>query len=112
MRTSTPWGVWEPASPEEVAAELRGIGASWWIAGRWAIVLAVGRPVREHFDTDVLILRRDQLTVQEHLAGRWELWPPSLRERCGLGAAASGCRRTSTTCGAGRARRPPGASSS
>jgi aminoglycoside-2''-adenylyltransferase len=74
MRRSTPWGVWDPASPDEVAAELEDLEAPWWIAGGWAIELAAGRPLREHADTDVLVLRRDHLTVQHHLAGRWDLW--------------------------------------
>jgi hypothetical protein len=52
----------------------------WWIAGGYAIELAVGRPIREHVDIDVLLLRRDQLAVQDALAG-WEWWaadPPGV----------------------------------
>lgn len=72
-RIDTPWGTWEPASPQQVATELQGLAVPWWIAGGWAIELAVGRPLRLHSDTDVLVLRRDQLAVQDHLAGRWDL---------------------------------------
>jgi hypothetical protein len=70
-RTVTPWGTWEPASPAEVAAVFGAARAPWWIAGGWAIEFAAGRPVREHADIDVLVLRRDQLIVQDVLPG-WE----------------------------------------
>jgi hypothetical protein len=72
--TRTAWGIWEPAPPDEVAGQLAGLATPWWIAGGRAIELAVGRALREHSDTDVMVLRRDQLTVQDHLAGWWDLW--------------------------------------
>jgi hypothetical protein len=31
----------------------------WWIAGGFAIELAIGRPVRDHGDIDVLVLRQE-----------------------------------------------------
>lgn len=71
VRIDTPWGPWEPASPAEAAELFRGCRAPWWIAGGYAIELAVGRPLREHGDVDVLLLRRDQLAVQKALPG-WE----------------------------------------
>jgi hypothetical protein len=70
-RTDTPWGPWEPATPAEVAQIFNRSQARWWIAGGYAIELAVGRPVREHTDIDVLLLRPDQLAVQRVLPG-WE----------------------------------------
>ena len=70
-RTRTPWGAWEPASPVEVADIFSGCQARWWIAGGYAIELAAGRPIREHSDIDVLLLRRDQLAVQRVLPD-WE----------------------------------------
>lgn len=63
---------WEPLTPAEVADELRGLPSRWWIAGGWAIDLHLGRQSRAHADIDVLILRRDQSTVQRHLSG-WDL---------------------------------------
>ncbi|MFC4534696.1 nucleotidyltransferase domain-containing protein [Sphaerisporangium dianthi] len=48
-------------------------GERWWIAGGYAIELAVGRAFREHGDIDVLLLRDDQLTAQRILA-TWEWW--------------------------------------
>jgi hypothetical protein len=62
-RTDTPWGPSEPAKPAEVAQIFSRSQARWWIAGGYAIELAVGRPVREHTDIDVLLLRPDQLAV-------------------------------------------------
>lgn len=64
---------WEPAPLPEVAGLFRRAGIPWWIAGGHAVELAVGHPVREHGDIDVLVLRDDQLAVQRVLAG-WEWW--------------------------------------
>ena len=78
-RIETPWGPWEVASLSEVAAVFSRAPVSWWIAGGYAIELAVGDAFRQHEDIDVLLLRRDQLTVQEVLPA-WERWaadPPS-----------------------------------
>jgi hypothetical protein len=72
-RTETPWGPWEPATVPETAALFAAVAAPWWIAGGWAIELAAGRPLREHSDIDVLLLRRDQLAAQDALPG-WEWW--------------------------------------
>jgi hypothetical protein len=72
--------LWEPASPTEVAALFGGLTTPWWVAGGYAVELAVGRPLREHGDIDVLVLRRDQLAVQRALPG-WEWWaadPPGV----------------------------------
>jgi hypothetical protein len=72
-RIETPWGPWEAASLSDVAALFSPAHVPWWIAGGYAIELAVGHPFREHEDIDVLLLRRDQLTVQEVLPA-WEWW--------------------------------------
>jgi hypothetical protein len=56
-----------------VARLFTNLGAPWWLAGGYAIDMAAGRPLREHGDIDVLVLRRDQLAVQHALAG-WEWW--------------------------------------
>ncbi|WP_232836957.1 nucleotidyltransferase domain-containing protein [Lentzea terrae] len=53
---------WDPLRPAEVAGLFTGV--QWWVAGGYAIELAVGRPLRPHSDIDVLLLRRDQLAVQ------------------------------------------------
>jgi hypothetical protein len=72
-RIQTPLGPWEPADLKTVAAIFSATRAPWWIAGGYAIELAVGRGFREHDDIDVLLLRRDQLEVQRLLPG-WEWW--------------------------------------
>ncbi|MEV6447250.1 amino acid transporter [Amycolatopsis sp. NPDC051716] len=64
---------WEPAPLPEVAEVFAHVRAPWWIAGGYAIELAVGRPFRGHADVDVLLLRRDQLAIQEALPS-WEWW--------------------------------------
>jgi len=50
-----------------VAAVFSRADVPWWIAGGYAIELAVGHAFREHEDIGVLLLRRDQLAVQEVL---------------------------------------------
>jgi hypothetical protein len=68
-----PYGPWEPARPADAAAIFSAMPCPWWIAGGYAIEFAVGRPVREHGDIDVLVLRRDQLHIQQVLRG-WQWW--------------------------------------
>jgi hypothetical protein len=75
-----PWGPWEPAALSDVVARFSTAHVPWWVAGGYAIELAVGHSFREHGDIDVLLLRRDQLAVQEVLA-TWEWWaadPPGV----------------------------------
>jgi hypothetical protein len=72
---------WSPLTVAQAAAEMRGFPARWWIAGGWALELFLaqvapspsGEPRRVHEDTDVLILRRDQLAAQQHLS-HWRLF--------------------------------------
>ncbi|MCR6483602.1 amino acid transporter [Amycolatopsis sp. OK19-0408] len=64
---------WDPATPDEVRALFEPVGVPWWIAGGYALELVAGRSWRSHDDIDVLVLRRDQLAVQDALAG-WEWW--------------------------------------
>jgi hypothetical protein len=65
-----------------------GFPGRWWIAAGHAIELHVGRPVRDHEDVDVLVLRDDQEAVRRHLrgwdlriahGGRLEPWPEGAR---------------------------------
>ncbi|MGI8311792.1 nucleotidyltransferase domain-containing protein [Saccharopolyspora hattusasensis] len=71
--TCMPWGAWDSATPAEVASLFGSLHVPWWLAGGYAIELALERRLREHADIDVLLLRRDQLAVQDALAG-WEWW--------------------------------------
>ena len=67
-------GPWAPLAPEAVASLFRGTAFPWWLAGGWAIDLFVGRQTRPHHDTDVQVLRRDQLAIQTHLCAQgWDL---------------------------------------
>ncbi|GGP92249.1 nucleotidyltransferase domain-containing protein [Streptomyces melanogenes] len=73
-------GRWVPDCPEDIAVVLAKAGFPWWIAGGYAIELAVGRELRPHGDLDVLVLRRDQALVRDLLAD-WDLFvadPPGL----------------------------------
>ncbi|WIX99181.1 amino acid transporter [Amycolatopsis mongoliensis] len=72
------FGAWDPAAPAEARSWFEPAGTPWWIAGGFALELVAGRSWRTHGDLDVLVLRRDQLVVQEALAGRewWAADPP------------------------------------
>jgi hypothetical protein len=64
---------WKPLSPSEVASIFARAEFPWWIAGGYAIDHAIGYPLRSHVDIDVLVLRTDQLRVQQRLCG-WDCW--------------------------------------
>ena len=64
---------WEPLSPQEVADELKGFRPPWWIAGGFAVELAVGWSFRAHGDIDVGVFRTDLPELRKHL-GSWEFW--------------------------------------
>ncbi|MGW2882569.1 nucleotidyltransferase domain-containing protein [Streptomyces sp. NPDC001233] len=65
-------GRWVPARPEDLAVTFAKADFPWWIAGGYAIELAVGRELRTHGDLDVLVLRRDQARVRDLLTD-WDL---------------------------------------
>ena len=64
---------WQPLTIDAVIALLRDVAFPWWVAGGYAIELAVGEPVRPHDDVDVLLLRRDHLAARSLLA-EWDCW--------------------------------------
>ncbi|WP_370421892.1 amino acid transporter [Streptomyces sp. QH1-20] len=66
-------GRWAPDRPGGVAAVFAEADFPWWIAGGYAIELAVGRDLRPHGDVDVLVLRRDQARARDLLAD-WDLY--------------------------------------
>ena len=70
----TDLGSWVPLDPVEVRRLFAGYGRPWWIAGGWALDMALGRKTREHGDVDVAVLRADQLAVQSLLLRDWELY--------------------------------------
>jgi uncharacterized protein (DUF952 family) len=67
------WTV-EQAEARAMAA-MAGCRAPWWVAGGWALDLhaaAAGRArLRPHADIEISVLRRDQRTLFDHLAG-WQ----------------------------------------
>jgi len=65
-------GPWAPLAVTEVVELFGRAQLRWWVAGGRAIDPFLGRETRPHADTDVQVLRRDQLVVQAHLAG-WDL---------------------------------------
>src|SRR5688500_9342197 len=96
---------WDPLSVEDAAALFAGAPFPWWIAGGWAIDLFIGYQTRSHADTDILILRRDQLAARSRLAD-WDVHaadPPGSLRPWSLGALLPPevhdiwCRRTPRT---------------
>jgi hypothetical protein len=71
--SAAPFGPWDAAQPPDAAAIFAAMPCPWWIAGGFAIELAIGRPVRDHADIDVLVLRPDHFRIQQALHG-WEWW--------------------------------------
>jgi len=64
---------WAPLAVNAVARLFSEIRIPWWIGGGQALDLYLGRQTRPHVETDILILRRDQLIVQEYLQN-WQLF--------------------------------------
>ncbi|HEY3378839.1 MAG TPA: GNAT family N-acetyltransferase [Armatimonadota bacterium] len=64
---------WAPFTVNALAHLFSEMGIPWWISGGWALDLYLGKQTRPHADTDILILRNDQLLVQEHLRD-WQLF--------------------------------------
>lgn len=64
---------WQPLTIDAVMSLFRDAMFPWWVAGGYAIEMAVGEPIRPHDDIDVLLLRRDHLAVRELLA-EWDCW--------------------------------------
>lgn len=63
---------WVPLSVDELAAIMAGAGFFWCLAGGRALERIVGRPYRSHDDIDIVVLRSQQLAVQEWF-GEWTL---------------------------------------
>jgi len=68
----SPWGSWNPLSPQDGAILLSSLTVPWWISGGWALDLYMGRQTRDHADLDVQFLRRDQQVVRAAFAG-WDV---------------------------------------
>lgn len=64
--------IWNPIAPTEVAGLMKGADFFWCLAGGHAVEQFVGRPFRDHGDTDIVVLRHDQIALQSWLHG-WTL---------------------------------------
>ena len=64
---------WKPCSLSEVVELFSGAAFPWWIAGGYAVELAIGRSFRAHGDIDVLVLRQHHQAVRELFAA-WDCW--------------------------------------
>jgi hypothetical protein len=65
---------WAPLSLARISTLFASADFPWWVAGGYAIELAVGAAFREHEDLDLLILRRDQVAARRFL-GDWDCRP-------------------------------------
>jgi hypothetical protein len=70
-QSDTSWFNIVPLQPEEIQPLLSAAPFQWWITGGWALDLFTGQKSRSHFDTDVAVLRKDQMAVQAYLKG-WD----------------------------------------
>ncbi len=95
---------WSPLTLAQTQSLFDNFCGYWWVAGGWAIELAAGEYIREHRDTDVVILRREQGALRDLLrnwdvavadppgAGRLRVWLPN--ETLELPIHGLWCRRT------------------
>lgn len=59
--------LWEPWSPLEVRERLRALAEPWFVAGGWAIDLAVGRRTRDHGDIEIAMSASSLETLRRAL---------------------------------------------
>ncbi len=60
---------WEPWTPSEVEARLRGVSAPWCVAAGWAIDLFAGPEHRNHEDIEIAVPRGRFPEIQAALSG-------------------------------------------
>ena len=73
---------WEPWTPVEVAARLRGVRARWYVLAGWALDLFLGRHTRDHADLEIGVRPEDFPELAAALddcelvvVGDGEAWP-------------------------------------
>ena len=72
---------WNALPYDEVIRIIQKANIRCWVSGGIAIDLHIGNQTREHLDTDISILQRDQLKLKEVLSD-WEIYhthAPGLR---------------------------------
>lgn len=80
---------WEPWTPTDVAARLRGVRVRWYVLAGWALDLFLGGQTREHDDVEIGVRREDFPAVRAALEGyeavvvgdgqAWPMTPTMLR---------------------------------
>lgn len=65
--------LWDPLPYKEAFLRLKSRGIEAWVAGGWALDLFLRRQTRPHVDTDIVILRSDQMRIAESFPG-WEVF--------------------------------------
>jgi hypothetical protein len=99
-----------------VRALLSDLTVPYWIAGGWAIDLAVGRVTRDHADVDIMLLERDEHALRTDLTqvdvqligrgGQPGPWPAGRRLLAGPHPGPSS-PPTASSCTARTSRCPP-----
>jgi hypothetical protein len=67
------YGPWDPLTPDQASALLRGFDGLWWVVGGWALEAFTGVE-RAHEDIDVAFFHRDLPALRRHFAGSYDLW--------------------------------------
>lgn len=67
------YGPWRARTPADAVGLFSGYRGSWWVAGGWAVEAFTGVH-RHHADMDASIPRADVVRLQEHVAGRLDVW--------------------------------------
>jgi len=68
-----PFNKWQPLSVTEIKQLFAQAPFAWGLAGGYAIEQFVGKPIREHGDTDIVVFRDNQIQVQRWLTD-WQLY--------------------------------------
>lgn len=76
--------LWEPWTPAELASQLAGVEATWYVLAGWALDLFQGRQTRAHEDIEVGVPAREFGAIREALSelelfvvGDGRAWPLS-----------------------------------
>ncbi len=69
-----PLGAWAPWTPQEVARQLEGVAADWYVIGGWAIDLWLGCATRPHRDIEIAVPSAQFATVRARLDERFVLY--------------------------------------
>ena len=74
---------WVPLSIDQVKSLFKNAPFEWWLAGGFALEVALGKTIRAHTDIDILLLHKSHPDLRNHLDD-WDLWvanPPGSLKR-------------------------------